>query len=152
VSDSIADIVQAGVIPFRPTADGGLEVLLIRRPAKPKWGIPKGMVNSGQSLREAAEQEAIEESGAAGEMSAHPIGTYRYRKRGSRRLVHVFLLRVIQTIDDYPERGIRVRDWFPIDACQSVVRHQGVASLIRAIPRHIRLSPSGRVAFLPDRP
>lgn len=138
---------QAGVIPFRPTPDGRLEILLIRRPEKPKWGIPKGMIDSGQTLREAAEQEAIEECGAAGEMSPDPIGTYTYRKRGTSRVVHVFLLRVIQTLDQYPEKAVRLRDWFELAACSAIVRHGGVSQLIEVIPNHIQLSPTGRVAF-----
>lgn len=150
MSDPLATIVQAGVIPFRPATGGWLEILLIRRPDKTQWGIPKGMIKSGQTLREAAEQEAIEEAGAAGEMSPRPIGTYSYGKRGTSRLVHVFLLRAIQTLEDYPERSIRLRCWFPIDQCAPIVRHAGVATLIRAIPDHIRLSPNGRIAFIPD--
>ncbi len=151
MSDLIGTIVQAGVIPFRPSPDGRLEVLLIRRPEKPQWGIPKGMIGSGQTLREAAEQEAIEEAGAAGEMSPDPVGTYSYKKRGSSRLVHVFLLRVIQTLDEYPERADRLREWFPLEGCGPIVRHSGVAELIGAIPRHIHLSPSGRIAFISHR-
>lgn len=148
MSDNGGTIVQAGVIPFRLTADGRLEVLLIRRPAKEKWGIPKGMINSGQTLREAAEQEAIEEAGAAGEMSPAPIGSYAYRKRGTSRLVHVFLLRVIQTLDAYSEREVRQRNWFVMDDCGPFIRHAGVAELVHSIPQHIRLGPSGRIAFV----
>jgi hypothetical protein len=106
------------------------------------------MIDSGQSLREAAEQEAIEEAGAAGEMSPSAIGSYAYCKRGTSRLVHVFLLRVIQTLDAYTERQIRLRDWFAIEACGPIVRHAGVAELIHSIPRHIHLGPSGRIAFI----
>lgn len=152
MSDITGTIVQAGVIPFRPRADGRLEVLLIRRPAKEKWGIPKGMIDSGQTLREAAEKEAIEEAGAAGEMSPTTIGTYSYRKRCTSRLVHVFLLRVIQTLDAYSERDVRLRDWFVMEECGPFVRHAGVAELIHSIPQHIRLGPSGRIAFVSHKP
>ena len=41
--------IQAGAIPFRQGRGGRLEILLIRRVNKRKWGIPKGMVEHGQS-------------------------------------------------------------------------------------------------------
>ena len=35
---------QAAALPYRVNADGNLEVLLVRRVEKAKWGIPKGLL------------------------------------------------------------------------------------------------------------
>jgi len=141
-------IPQAGVIPFRVSAGGEVEILLIRRVEKKKWNIPKGMLG-GKTAVEAAQHEAIEEAGAAGELSPQMIGTYAYEKHASAREVMVFLLRVIQTFDEYPEMAVRMRQWFPLEEAASMVKLPAVAGLIRSVPQYIRVGPSGRVAFVP---
>ena len=144
-------IPQAGVIPFRASSDGEIEVLLIRRIEKTRWNIAKGMIGARRSAIDAAKDEAIEEAGAAGELSPHAIGTYVYTKRDSQREVQVFLLRVIQTFDDYPENALRTREWFPLEQAATLVKLPAVAQLIRSVPQFIRIGPSGRIAFVPIR-
>lgn len=150
MSSTNGHIAQAAVIPFRPDSKGGLEVLLIRRMGKKKWGIPKGIIEPDQTPIDAAEAEAIEEAGTAGEVSPSPVGSYTYIKHGTQRVVHVFLLRVIQTQDDYPEKDIRVRQWFPLDLAASTVRNPAAAELIRALPGLIRRGPAGQIAYIPQ--
>jgi len=43
---------QAAVIPYRFDADGRIEVLLIRKAEKTKWGIPKGLIDPDMSMRD----------------------------------------------------------------------------------------------------
>lgn len=144
-------IPQAGVIPFRASADGTIDVLLIRRIDKKRWNIPKGMIGARKTAVEAAHHEAIEEAGAAGELSPQPIGSYGYAKDETTREVTVFLLRVIQTLDEYPEKGMRVREWFPLERAAGLVKRPAVAAMIRSLPQFIRVGPTGRVAFVPVR-
>lgn len=143
-----APLLQSAVIPFRPASSAGLEILLIRRVAKDRWGIPKGWIEPGQSALDAAKAEAIEEAGAAGEMSPAAVAQFTYRKRGRDRLVHVFLLRVIHLIDDFAERDQRVRSWLPLESAAEHVHLPAVAQLIREVPRYVRVGPGGRVAFV----
>src|SRR5262245_37845791 len=144
-------IPQAGVIPFRANGDGEIEILLIRRIEKNRWGIPKGMIGARRTAVEAAKHEAVEEAGAAGELSPQTIGTYTYIKHGSSREVQVFLLRVIQTMDDYPEKALRSRQWYSLEEAASLVKLSTVAELIRSVPQFIRIGPTGRIAFVPSR-
>src|SRR5262249_60038149 len=118
---------QAGVIPFRASADGDIQVLLIRRIEKIRWNIPKGLIGARRTAVEAAKHEAIEEAGAAGELSPQAIGAYTYTKRSTQREVQVFLLRVIQTMDDYPEKALRSREWFSLEEAASLVKLPTVA-------------------------
>ncbi len=145
-----AVIVQAGAIPFRPSGRAGWEVLLIRRPHKRKWGIPKGLVERGQTPRSAARCETLEEAGATGQLSRRPVGAYRLRKPGRRLLVQVYLMRVTGTVDDYPEREIRERAWFPIERAAARVSRRTLADLIRTLPRYVRFGPGNRIAFAGD--
>lgn len=52
-----------GALPWRIGSKGALEVLLIHRPAHNDWSIPKGKAERGESGRECAVREVLEETG-----------------------------------------------------------------------------------------
>ena len=129
---------QAGALPFRVNGAGELEVLLIRRVEKDKWGIPKGVVSPGRSLEETARHEAAEEAGIAGELSVQPVGYYSFKKWGGICHVTVFLMRVTEIHDRYPEQTRRQRRWFSPTAAVEVARRKRIRSLITELPRLIK--------------
>ena len=56
----------AAVILERATADGGVEILLLRRAVEPgagDWDLPAGYLDPGESFERAAIREAFEEAG-----------------------------------------------------------------------------------------
>ena len=57
-----ADVLAAGCVPWRERA-GELEVLLVHRPRYRDWSWPKGKVDKGETLPEAAVREVHEETG-----------------------------------------------------------------------------------------
>lgn len=81
---------SAGTLLYRRTP-GGVKVLLIHPSGnynrRAPWGIPKGLVEAGESPEAAARRETAEEVGVtAGELIS--LGTIDYRK--SRKRVHGF--------------------------------------------------------------
>lgn len=85
--------------------------------------------------------EAYEEAGIVGHVvKSKAIGSYRYRKLlgsgiGTELRVRVFLVRVDQLLEDWPERGQRRLAWFdPMEATASVAEPE-LAKLIRRLPR-----------------
>jgi 8-oxo-dGTP diphosphatase len=52
-----------GALPWRIGSKGALEVLVIHRPAHNDWSIPKGKAEQGESGRECAAREVLEETG-----------------------------------------------------------------------------------------
>jgi 8-oxo-dGTP pyrophosphatase MutT (NUDIX family) len=81
--------VSAGGIVYRRSA-GTIEVALIRT-AK-RWGLPKGHVEPGEAIQEAACREVLEETGLEGEV-VEKLGDIAYRyayKKASGELVRVF--------------------------------------------------------------
>jgi len=139
--------IQAGAIPFRKGRGGRLEILLIRKINKKKWGIPKGMVERDQSPPEAAEAESIEEAGAIGELSPQSIGAFTYTKLGCQFLVHVYLLHVTDAHDEYPEHRFRERAWFPVERAVSMIRHPKVRDMIRSLPTNLARGSTGALTF-----
>jgi predicted NUDIX family NTP pyrophosphohydrolase len=87
---------SAGLLLFRERASG-LEVLLVhpggpwfaRRDAG-AWSIPKGEVEAGEDLLDAARRELHEETGFSAEGDAIPLGTIR-QKGG--KVVHAWAVR-----------------------------------------------------------
>jgi predicted NUDIX family NTP pyrophosphohydrolase len=80
----------AGTLLYRRN-EGQLEVLLVHPSGnynrKAPWSIPKGLVDEGESLEEAARRETREEAGVeAGELVE--LGAIDYTK--SRKRVHAF--------------------------------------------------------------
>ena len=128
---------QAGVIPFRTDAAGRLEVLLIRRTDRKKWGIPKGLIDAGSTPEDTALDEAAEEAGIAGDLSDEPVGYFAFKKWGGICHVSVFLMRVTEVYPQYPEQNRRSRRWFPLDAAAEIARRKKVRALIAELPQLI---------------
>src|SRR3954469_1175971 len=68
-------------LPWRRTAAGEVEVLLITSRETRRWVIPKGWPIKGKSSAKSAAREALEESGVKGKIDKAPVGTYAYDKR-----------------------------------------------------------------------
>jgi len=68
----------AAAVPVRRRAAGGLEFLLVRTSSGGRWTFPKGTVERGESMSEAAAREAGEEAGVTGRVGSEPLGIYRY--------------------------------------------------------------------------
>ena len=85
----------AAAVPVRRRNGGDLEFLLVRTSNGERWTCPKGRVERGESMSEAAAREAREEAGATGEIGSEPLGVYRYApSRNGSDDVTAFLLDV----------------------------------------------------------
>lgn len=109
---------QFAALPWRRTAGGEVEVLLITSRETHRWVIPKGWPIKGKSSAKSAAQEAFEEAGVQGKIGKRPFGGYAYDKRLKngrlqRVRVAVFPLHVDNEADIYLELGQREKLWLP---------------------------------------
>lgn len=88
-------VVSAGILLFR-TREGGLEVLLVhpggpfwRRKDLGAWTIPKGEVQPGEDLLDAARREFHEETGCPADGEVISLGQVR---QASRKVVHAWAI------------------------------------------------------------
>ena len=107
---------QFAALPWRRSATGGVEVLLITSRETRRWVIPKGWPMKGLAPGMAAAREAFEEAGVEGYASLGEVGIYHYEKRlRSGRLqpveVGVFALQVSVEQDEWPEMHEREKRW-----------------------------------------
>jgi 8-oxo-dGTP pyrophosphatase MutT (NUDIX family) len=128
---------QAAAIPVCRTADGTLQVCLIRRRQAGSWGIPKGFLDPGDTPAEAALREAYEEAGINGRIVGEAVGTYTYSKAGSRYTVAVFVMEVSEEERTWPEAWLRVRAWHDLDEALSLLGPHPVSSLLDRVRERI---------------
>lgn len=117
---------QVAALPYRTSAQGHVEVMLITSRDTKRWVIPKGNLVKGLKPHEAAAEEAFEEAGLSGIGCPAALGTFYYEKglsNGGVRPtdVHVFPLAVTRQADSWPELGERECRWFSLaDAAEAV--------------------------------
>ena len=125
---------QYAALPWRQAP--GFEILLITSRETRRWVIPKGWPMPAHSAAESAAQEAYEEAGIRGEMTAQAIGHYGYRKRlrgGAKKRfrVDVFAMEVTEVLDLWPEAHERARQWLSPAEAAIRVEEPELAVLIR---------------------
>lgn len=130
-------IPQAAAIPYKYDDRGRLWVLMTLRHGRSKWGIPKGLIDKGNTARETAALESLEEAGIAGRVSAAPLASFSYSKWGGRCAVAVFLLEVLREFSDYVECHERNRRWFPLDEAIHLPARSSIPEMLRHLPAMI---------------
>ncbi len=134
---------QIAAIPFL-VRNGKVEVLLQTSRGTRRWIIPKGNIEPGQTPEDAALAEAFEEAGVSGVVhGALPLGFFNYLKRtasGQSRpvTVEVFLMRVTNIFEDWPERSARERQWVLAADAVRLVEEASIAPLFE---RLVELEP-----------
>jgi 8-oxo-dGTP pyrophosphatase MutT (NUDIX family) len=89
-----ASTAVAAAVPVR-RRKGEVEFLLVRTSHGDRWTFPKGRVERGESMAQAAAREAREEAGITGTVRGAPLGVYRYApSRNGADEVTAFLLDV----------------------------------------------------------
>lgn len=126
---------QAAALGLRELADGAREVLLVTSLDTGRWVLPKGWVERGETARDAARREAIEEAGLTGTLDREPLGCYSYLKLRPRRgdatcQVAVYLLRDVIENPVWPEKLQRRRAWFPIEEAATLVDEADLSALL----------------------
>jgi 8-oxo-dGTP diphosphatase len=107
-----APVVAAGGIVLRPEAP---LIALVRLRKRNEWVLPKGKLDDGETPRDAAEREVLEETGH--DVSVHEfLGTLVYESGGRSKVVHYWRMeakgeQVHALMDD-----VKAVDWLPLDA------------------------------------
>lgn len=119
---------QAAAIAVRRNGRA-LEVCLIRKESK-RWGIPKGIVDPGDTPERTALNEAWEEAGLKGRLLGDAIGTYEYEKWSRTFLVAVYVMEVLEQHEDWQEALIRERRWTSFGEAASLLMDHPVQALL----------------------
>ena len=121
---------QSGVVPYRYEQDE-LKLLLITSRHRKRWIFPKGIVDYGFSPQESAENEAYEEAGIKGNIDPRKIGEYQFLKWGGQVTVEVFLFKVTEEHDSWPESSFRQRKWVSVEEAEQLVDLEGLREILQ---------------------
>src|SRR6202049_1412911 len=106
-------ILAAGGIVLRQEETPLIAVVRLRK--RNEWVLPKGKLDDGETPRDAAEREVLEETGH--QVSVHEfLGTLVYESGGRSKVVHYWRMeangeQVRSLMDD-----VRAAEWLPLDA------------------------------------
>lgn len=118
-------VMQAGAVPYRLTASGGVEILLITNNSG-RWIVPKGGIDAGNSVQDQAAIEAFEEAGVVEAELGGEIGFYEYERGGRLHRVRLFALQVRELARDWDESHRREREWVALEEAIERVMFDGL--------------------------
>lgn len=110
---------KAGVVTYRPTDLGQVELLLITaRTNRDSWIFPMGTVEPGESLREAAARECYEESGYTVAIESY-LGVVELDKEESVHRLTFFTAAVVGEVADWETD--RQRKWVLLEEVPALI-------------------------------
>lgn len=129
--------VSAGGIVYRRDPGNRVEVALIR--SRRRWGLPKGHLEAGETVQQAACREVVEETGLRGEV-VDKLGeiTYRFMNKWTEgkpvrvfKRVHFYL--ICWTDGDVQGHDYEVDEarWFPIEAALETLSYATEKKMMR---------------------
>ncbi|HZA26139.1 MAG TPA: NUDIX hydrolase [Actinomycetota bacterium] len=128
--------VSAGGVLLRPGPKGAEVLLAARRTRRGEvvWGLPKGLVEKGESFEEAAIREVREETGFEGAIVAS-LGnvSYWFVWEGTRinKTVHFFLMEATGGDAAFRDMEMEDVDWFPLATAAGSVAFTSEREIIR---------------------
>jgi hypothetical protein len=130
---------QVAALPFRYTATGSLEGLIITSRETGRFIIPKGWPMKGRADPDAAGIEAREEEGLIGKVRRKPIGKYTYWKRLAEEFrlveVEVYPLKVSRQLETWREKQSRQIAWLSTDEAAILVDEPQLITLIQNLEK-----------------
>jgi 8-oxo-dGTP pyrophosphatase MutT (NUDIX family) len=130
---NVGRIVQAGAIGFKRCANQWCFLLVSARQDPSSWIFPKGHVEPGESLEEAALRELREEAGVQGEVD-RPVGTLTFRSGEEEVRVNYFLIRAHS--ERQGEEARRVR-WLPLRDALALLTFHDAKDLLQEAAEHL---------------
>lgn len=121
-------------------------IAIVRLRKRDHWVLPKGKLDPGETARDAAEREVVEETGH--DVSVHEfVGTVVYEAGGRPKIVHFWRMEA-DAVQTHPlMRDIKAVAWLPLDAAiAQLTRNHEQAFLAEIGPMVIESAEAARLA------
>ncbi len=133
------EVSAGGLIWRRSESADCIEVVLVRPTGKSTWVLPKGHVEQGETLLDAAVREAMEESGlkvAPGEQLGQVSYLYSWRDSPADqpirifKRVHFYLMECVGGDPAHHDHEVDEVRWIPLEEAPSRASHKSERGLI----------------------
>ena len=127
-----AVIRAAGVVLLRE-ADGQREVLIVHRPGRADWSLPKGKLEQGERAKEAALREVLEETGVRCVLGTR-LPNVTYQHEGAPKRVKWWAITVAEDHGHTPDDEVQEVRWVQVERAREVLSYaDDVATLDAAL-------------------
>lgn len=132
----MSKVTSAGTLLYRKRKDG-LEVLIVhpKGPKEMPWSIPKGKVDDGETLEEAARRETWEETGVVAPEAVTSLGEVTYKSK--KKQVYCFCAEVDNTVKPVCDAWeIDRAEFYPLKKAEELL-HEAQKAFISRLRKHI---------------
>lgn len=120
----------AGVVVLRQ-ADDGPEVLVVHRPLRADWSLPKGKLEAGEHAIAAAVRECDEETGFT-PILREPLPTQEYEVDGQPKVVRYWIASAGAEEPFTPDDEVDEIRWVPASVAADLLTYPADAALVRS--------------------
>ena len=126
------EVHAAGVVPWRRSRSGEIEVLLVHRPQYDDWTFPKGKRTQGETDEQTALREVEEETGLQGTLGLElPATRYLDRRRRHKRVRYWGLQPNIETAS--PQNEVDAVAWLRVVEAARRLTYERDVAVLRAL-------------------
>ena len=123
------EVWAAGGVVVRDGSDGP-EVLVVHRPAQDDWSLPKGKLDIGETLKQAARREVEEETGLRCRVG-EKLGLISYPDARGRRKAVVYWIMTPKSGRFVPNGEVDEVEWLPLEHAAERCTYGHDARLLR---------------------
>lgn len=127
---------------WRPTADGGVEVLLVHRPRYDDWTFPKGKNDPDEPDECCALREVLEETGLRCTLGPEVATTSYVDGRGRAKVVRYWAMTVAEQLDRAPGDEVDDQRWLDVDDAERHLTYGRDVEVLDTFARWAGLRPA----------
>ena len=129
VSQDVPEPIRAAGVVLLRGSQGRYETLIVHRPHRSDWSLPKGKVDMGEHVIAAAVRECDEETGVQAVLGAR-LPTQEYIALGQPKVVDYWSARVNTEEEFLPDDEIDEIRWMPVTQARQLLTYEHDAELV----------------------
>jgi 8-oxo-dGTP pyrophosphatase MutT (NUDIX family) len=127
--DGSIEVFAAGGLVWRRAAASGRQFLVVARPHRGDWSLPKGKLEVGETLEQCALREVLEETGLTCELGARLAARHYVDQRGRSKQVTYWTM-TVRTGVFTPNAEVDRIEWLAADDAAQLLSYETDRSVL----------------------